>query len=396
MRFRLCLLLSLAVACSSSSTPDPAPAPATEAPPATTAAPLPSLGLNDVSVLLPIPSSPAAKGYLGPTTAGAKGELLPQAVYDKIPKFGVEPVEGLDYARMRAVAIRFDGCFPGPAGCEAQIRLVMQPISDQHETLDSAIHLFYRLTDEELPDLVVALRQLRALAPEVSDAPLDVHAGLKAQGATGEYGTALNDLVLRYAGKDSLRRMTFFLRSPSINEFWMLGGFSRTDAGVMAPLDIVGVGKGNQRVDRLDDAATSKGYSYQFTPEGNMPEALTSLMSTEVAKTSSAEDRTRTLAAVARLQNPTKYGPDQLPCAGCHVSTVVGAFTKRDLGLDMTALPDTFTSSHDLTLRGEAATTPSSLRAFGYFGKVPMISQRVVNESAAVVDDLEKRFPKTK
>jgi glutathione S-transferase len=60
----------------------------------------------------------------------------------------------------------------------------------------------------------------------------------------------------------------------------------------------------------------------------------------------------------------------------------------------MTTLPDAFTSTHDLTLKGEAATTPSSLRAFGYFGKIPMISQRVVNESAAVVDDLEKRFPK--
>ncbi|MDB4939446.1 MAG: hypothetical protein JWP87_6418 [Labilithrix sp.] len=394
MRFRLCLLLSLAAACSSSSTPDAAPAPATEAAAADAAAPLPSLGLNDVSVLLPIPSSPASKGLLGPTTAGAKGALLPQAVYDKIPKFGVEPVEGLDYARMRAVGIRFDGCFPGPAGCEAQIRIVMQPISDQHETLDSAIHLFYRLTDEELPDLVIGLRQLRALAPEVKDAPLDIHAGLVAQGMTGEYGTALNELVLRYAGADSLRRMTFFLRSPSINEFWMLGGFNRTAAGAMTPLDIVGVGKGNQRVDRLDAAATSKGYSYQFTPEGNMPETLTPLMSSEVAKTSSADDRLRTLAAVARLENPKKYGPDQLPCAGCHVSTVVAAFTKRDHGLDMTSLPDAFTSTHDLTLRGESATTPSSLRAFGYFGKVPMISQRVVNETAAVVDDLEKRFPK--
>jgi len=391
MRLWMCLLL--VVGCSSTNSPAPAPTPDVGA--ADAAPPLPSLGLNDVSVLLPIPSSPAAKGYLGPTTSGAKGELLPRAVYDEIPKFGVEPAEGLDYARMRAIGIRFDGCFPAPAGCEAQIRVVMQPITDQRATLDSAIHLFYRLTEDELAELTVGLRQLRSLAPEVQDAPLDVHAALIAQGAQGEYGTALNELVLRYAGADNLRRMTFFLRSPSINEFWIMGGFDRAN-GALKPLDIVGVGKGNQRVDRLDDADTSTGYSYQFTPEGNTPETLTALMSTEVAKTSSAEDRAKALAAVARLENPTKYGPDQLPCGGCHVTTVVAAFTKRDHGLDMATLPDTFMSSHDLTVRGDAAKTPSSLRAFGWFGKLPMISQRVVNESAAVVDDLEKRFPRTK
>jgi hypothetical protein len=320
MRVWPCLLL---IACSSTSTPYPAPAPA-PSPVADAAAPLPSLGLNDVSVLLPIPSSPAKKGYLGPTSAGAKGALLPKAVYDKIPLFGVEPVEGLDYARMRAIGIRFDGCFPGPSGCEPQIRIVMQPITDAKETLDSAIHLFYRLTEEELPEVVTGLRQLRVLAPELKDAPLDVNAAILAQGATGEYGTALNDLVLRHAGENNLTRMTFFLRSPSINEFWMLGGFNRGNGG-MTPLDIVGVGKGNQRVDRLDTAATSTGYSYQFTPAGNMPEILTPLLSTEAAKTSSADERTRTLAALARLENPTKYGPDQLPCGGCHVSTVVAA-----------------------------------------------------------------------
>ncbi len=38
----------------------------------------------------------------------------------------------------------------------------------------------------------------------------------------------------------------------------------------------------------------------------------------------------------------------------------------------------------------------SSLRAFGYFDDKPMIANRIVNESAAVVDDLEKRFPPKK
>lgn len=44
-------------------------------------------------------------------------------------------------------------------------------------------------------------------------------------------------------------------------------------------------------------------------------------------------------------------------------------------------------------MRGGAADNPSSLRAFGYFGSDPMISRRTINESAAVVADLEARYP---
>ncbi len=351
-----------------------------------------SLGLNDVSVLVPIPESPAAKGSLGPTDEGSKGPLLPQDVFDKSPKFGVPPPQGLDYARMRAVGIRFDGCFPGKAGCEAQIRIVMQPITDTGKTLDSALHLFYRLDDAELAPIVQELRRLRTLAPEVKDAPLDVHAGLAAQGLEGAYGKALRALVLKHAGEQNLTRMTFFLRAPSRQEEWFFGGFDR-EAGQMKQLDILGVGKANQRVNR---PIVPDGYSYQVAPSPKVPEDIDALLSTEAAKAATPEVRGAALAALVRIENPTKYGPDQLSCAGCHIATVVRESTRASFGLDAATLPDAFKSARDLTRVGESATTPSSLRAFGYFDAKPMISNRIVNESAAVVDDLEKRFPPKK
>src|SRR5205085_10255508 len=126
----------------------------------------------------PLPKSPASAGYLKPEDAGAKGPLLAKADYDKIPAFPHEGTDTLDYARMRVVAIRFDGCFPAATGCEPQIRMVMQPIADDGEALDSAIHLFYRLTETELAEVVTGLRKLRALAPEQKDSPLDVSPAL--------------------------------------------------------------------------------------------------------------------------------------------------------------------------------------------------------------------------
>lgn len=352
----------------------------------------PSLSMNDVSVLLPIPASPSAAGTLGPNDSGKKGPLLLQATYDQIPKFGVTPVQGLDFARMRVVAVRFDGCFPRPEGCEAQIRLVMQPITDDGKTLDSALHLFYHLEASELATVVSELRRLHTLAPELpagKTGPLDVHPALIAQGLEGAYGKALRELVLRFAGDESFVRMTFFLRAPPREEEWFFGGFDRID-GALQKLDIVGVGKSNQRVNR---PLTPNGYTYTFVPSPKLPENIDVLLSTEAAKAAPPEAREAAVAALARIENPTKYGPDQLSCAGCHVSTFIGESVKTAHGLDTAKTPDAFRTTHDVSRTSEAALEPSSLRAFGYFADRKMIGNRVIFESAAVVDDFEKRFP---
>lgn len=383
---------SVAAACSTSST-------AAEAPPADAgvvdAAPaLPALGLNDVSVLVPIPASPSAPGYMKPRSKGTRGELLPQAVYDQVPEFPVVSNDSLEYARMRVVGIRFDGCFMRKTGCEAQIRLVMQPISDTATALDSALHLFYRLTEEELAEVVHELRNLRALAPEQKDAPLDVSPVLVSQGMEGPYAAALRDLVLTHAGEQNLVRMTFFLRAPPKQEEWFFGGFERDAAsGTMTTMDIVGVGKSNQRVDH---PVTPDGYTYELTPSPTKPEDLTLLLSTEKAKAASRADLEKALGAFARLENPQKHGADDLSCGGCHVTTVVTEHAKAQLGLDVSAQADAFKSTRDLTVVGESGKTTSSLRAFGYFGAKPMIARRLVHETAVVLDDLEQRFPAAK
>jgi hypothetical protein len=373
--------------CTSASSTSPTQPPPAEAP----APPLPALGMNDVSVLLPLPASPATPGYLKPKSAGERGELLPKAVFDAVPPFPVKPPQGLDFARMRAIAIRFDGCFPAPSGCEPQIRIVMQPISDQGESLDSALHLFYRLTEPELAEVVTRLRQLRVLAPEVADAPLDVHGAALAQGMEGPYAQGLNELVLAHAGEQNLSRMTFFLRAPPVNDVWFFGGFDRKN-GAMEQLDIVGVGKSNQRV-ILE--TKPDGFLYDFLPVETKPEDTSLLLSSAKADASSEAEVKTALEAFARIENPKKYGPDQLPCAGCHVGTAVADRAAAKLG-GMTTIADAFTSARDLTIKSDAPKTPASLRAFGWFKKKPMISRRVVNETAGVVDDLEARFPVAK
>lgn len=374
----------LALACTAESVSAPAPSDPAAGPR------WPKLGMNDVSVLIPLPKTAEEKPLLAPADAGVKGRLLPKAVLDAVPRFPFVPADGLDAAPLRAVGVRFDGCFPGNAGCEPQIRVVMQPVKADGTALDSALHLFFKLTEDELSLVVTELRRLRTLAPEVADAPLDVHAGLLAQGPEGAYGSALRDLVLTYAGEQNLSRVTFFLRAPPAQETWFLGGFDRVD-GKLEVIDIVGVGQGNQRVIRPN---VDGGWQYVVTPEGTTPEDGRVLLDSATAAASSDDARRKAYASFLRLENPTKYGPDALPCAGCHVSTFVADEAARRFGLAPSDFPaDAFGSKHDLTLKGGASRNPTSLRAFGWFHKEPMLSRRVVNESAAVVDDLERRYP---
>jgi len=352
--------------------------------------PPPALGMNDVSVLVPLD---VAAGWLPADASGARGVLLPKAAFEAVPKFGVTAPEGIEYPRMRVVAARFDGCFryPGKPDCEAQIRLVFQPLHDDGSARDSALHVFYRLEDGAFREVVKALRSLRKEAPEASvEDALRVHPALAAQGANGRYATELRALILAHAGEANLIRETFFLRAPPKQETWFFGGVAPKE-GKYKALDIVGVGASNQRVIR---PVTAGGYLYDVLPAPTEPEDGNALLDSAKLDGLPDEARTAAYASYVRLQNPKNYGPDDLPCAGCHVATVVTTHLEaRWPALATAAAADRFASPRNLSLTGGSAEQPSSLRAFGWFGREPMIAHRIVNETAEVLDDLARRYP---
>jgi hypothetical protein len=370
-------------------TSQPEPVPEPEPEPQPEPEPTAPLTLQDVSVLYPLPASVDASGYLTPATLGARGELLPRDVYDAIPTFPVQPSQGLDYDRMRVVSLRFDDCHALPAGgCEPQIRLVMQPLTGSGLAQDSALHLFYSLDSADLDPLVSELVALKALAPEVVDGPLDVHAALVAQGVEGAYGTGLQELVLSRIGEANLTRITFFLRAPPAVEVWFFGGFERRD-GELEVMDIVDLGQSNQQVIRRD---VSDGYDYEVNPLSSFAEVERPLLTTAAAEAATDEERAAAFQSLLRTENPNLFTPDDLSCTGCHLATFVLEETRARFGLeDASFADDVYDSELDLSVRGGAKTTASSLRAFGYFKRDAMISQRVVHESAGVVSRLRAR-----
>ena len=128
------------------------------------------LGLNDVSILLPLPQSKEWDLLPKPETMGGKGALLIREIFNQVPQLLAFASNDEVYSAMRAVGIRIDPCFTEgyvPVRCQTQIRLIWQPLSDtdnETSTFDASLHTFYQLTETEFKSLVDELKKLKATA----------------------------------------------------------------------------------------------------------------------------------------------------------------------------------------------------------------------------------------
>ena len=62
-------------------------------------------------------------------------------------------------------------------------------------------------------------------------------------------------------------------------------------------------------------------------------------------------------------------------------------------GIDPATLPGRYTSKFDLSTAGGTSSVSRATRALGYVGRQPMISRRVVNDTAQTLTELEQRYP---
>jgi hypothetical protein len=85
---------------------------------------------------------------------------------------------------------------------------------------------------------------------------------------------------------------------------------------------------------------------------------------------------------------------ERLPCVACQVSTIVMSARAASTAIDPIGLPGRYTSKFDLSVAGgKSRQTDRTIRALGYLTQTPMISQRVVNDTAQALTEIETRFP---
>lgn len=350
-----------------------------------------ALGMNDVSILLPLPASPAAPvlARLDDRDALIDRATFAAVVRDDLgPKAG-EPAARADY---HIVALRFDLCDREQVGAcapgaEGRLRLVLQPVVVRRGeliTLDVALHAFYPIAADELPAMVRALRGLASR----SRAPLDAPLGVSAAAKDPAYASALRDAVLRYARAERLVRLTVIGQHHESAAFaWTFRGVDRI-AGQLRPIAIPGVATDAQTV-QLAGGDTV----YDAHPVVDAPAGFALALNGPRFAAASSEDRTAALGALLALQDPRHHETGNTQCLACHVVDFLAVRRAAALGVELRTVDGRFAAPYNLAVDSIARRDPRVVRAFGWATDAPVISQRVANDTAQVLAEIDARYP---
>jgi hypothetical protein len=398
-----------------------------------TSAPIPAK-MNDVSILFPLPSSTAdIANVLSASSSGARGTLIPNALYPIVgPISGSTNVDGgqqgpanvtniAAYSDLKVVAMRIDPCFaslapdPHGAGCTAQLRLIFQEVlpatkesfggtGSGASTFDSAVHAFYSLTRDEFLALARALVTLRMSNENgVSLGPVAAHPIMVNQGLGGAMSKGVQQLILQYAGEQNLTRLTQLsnggqpLTSTDQPGLWVMSGIDISNAATAttSPMVIPALG-GSTTLQQPTAVLPAPGNFFlaTFSPATTSTDDLTPLDNGS-PNGLSASAREAAFDALVRIENPANHSPNTIDCGSCHFATPTAAL----IGMPVFSLDDTASAlafhpdnksvmASDMTRTFSTTSIQLNIHAFSYVGQSPAINQRVVNETAAIVEYL--------
>jgi hypothetical protein len=350
--------------------------------------------MNDVSILLPLPRDPRT-----PVLATIAGDgLVERAWFDALvtARHDIAPrIDGpIAFEDFQVVAIRFDLCDRSvigvcPRDVDGRLRLVLQPLYTRAGLTaahDVAVHAFYTVASHEMASVIGELRVLAQLQGERPDAPLTVSPAAAAGNAA--YLARLRALVLRYARASQLVRLTVIGQVADSAAFaWIFRGLDRS-GDAFVPMVIPGVDAAQQTV-RLSGGDTV----YMTEPIVDVPVGFSLATNGPRFAAATPDQRAAALEALTEIQNPLRHDTVDTQCIGCHVATYLTARRATTSGIDRTAIPGRFVSAHDLAVNTIAGIDPRVVRAFGWAASAPAISQRVANDTAEVLAEIEARFP---
>lgn len=358
------------------------------------------LGLNDVTVLVPLPPDAGTPTLLRATDLAADGTpLVPEGLYQQvIRRPNGQPDVFSALADFHVVAVRFDLCdrqlpWPCDALDDGRLRLVFQPIFGDGSARDIALHGFYEIPRAEVTDAVAQLRAMAELQGLAQRSRLTVNAQLQAD-PNGPYGAALKSFVKRWANSGGLRRLTFFAQPDVFAQIrWVFRGLEGTP-GNYALIEIAAADGGTEQDVVLGGTLSSPGYT--ATPLSDDPLGLARAVDAQAFLAASQTDKDAALHALTSVNNPLEHSPNTVQCIACHVATLLSDRRAIEAGTTADQLPGRYGSGYDLSITAGRSVAPNGerfLRALGWLDKEPLISQRVVNESAQTATEIQQRFP---
>jgi hypothetical protein len=356
-----------------------------------------TLGLNDITILAPLPPAETPV-LLRATDASDDGTaLVPRELFARLTAddgFGRAVLRPERYELLEIVAVRFDLCDRGlPGACpetdDGRLRLVFQPIVREPAFGTSAddvgFHAFYAIRHAELSAAVAALRELAGSVPDQSGV-LRISPALSAPDHEA-YASKLAAFVRRYGGETRLLRLTMNAQPETMSQVgWALRGVEK-QGDAFVDMSVVGT------QEKLELVVTS-GSSFTVSPTTGVPPALIDTISSSTFNAADSTTQRQYLAELGAVDNPHTHTAETVACFACHVSTFVMHERSSATSIDPATLPGRYTSPFDLSTEGgKSAVTQRTIRALGYLRRDAMISQRVVNETAQTLTELEQRYP---
>jgi hypothetical protein len=351
--------------------------------------PLPALAweLNQLAILFPLPERGAGNSLWGPGTKTQAGPPLPRAVYDDLPTIAQGRDREWLYGSLRVVAVRIDPCFrEGDGPCQKQLRFVWQPVEQgpdgTWQTLDAAVHTFHVLSDDAWNALTADLAELNGKFPLPPDQPIGVHPWLRAQGPGGAFGLALARVLFRYAKEENFARAT----AMTVNRegtIWVFTGF-----------DVNGREHRRIAIPKTDNVAQafftglfdSPEFAARMNPEPPEKSFLRLLRDSWRAKQEmSPAELVEVFRRALEFGNPRLSNPGTLDCASCHAARSLPEWGRTNFpGLEWEKLfqREIFRGPGNLVNTTVRPARTNVLRAFGYFGRDPVISPRLVHEAS--------------
>ena len=356
--------------------------------------------LNDVTMVMPMTLGAESRALLTPISTGDKGQLLSTEAFSKLPDpFVINMKQEEALKRLKVVAMRIDPCFRETENeaCRPVLRISWQPHHGDYY-VDAAIHSFYQLTEDEFGSLTSKLLELKAAnqGDLAGKLPLGVHPIIAKQGLKGPYWKALKATILRFAGETNLFRMTFMTLLGRTN-MWTFGGFENKGNG-LEPIKIARTDATIQTAlihaqppfhfdGGIDPEPSKKEINVNEIMKGTMRLALPRLTAKERKMVDSSFESS------VIFENPRRFTSENLDCVSCHVAQPVKQWILNfDPATGALAQGKAYENPEfDLTNNSATKRLTNQLRALGYYTKMLVISQRVINESAEVAAAMNQR-----
>jgi hypothetical protein len=338
-----------------------------------------ALGMNDVSILLPLPT--ALSTPVIATVANNGAPLVDRSWFEYfvILRNDILPKDGrrMHVEDFHVVAIRFDPI-------QERLRLVAQPIVMDVSgepgigAEDVAVHLFYPIPTADLPDVFHELRALARIADSHADAPLAI-ATIAA--TNPEYATRLRALLLRYASADRLVRFTVIGQEANSGAFaWHFRGLDH-DASGYHSIEI-------PTISAFQQTALVSGPDVVFDTDflADDPAGFQLAVNGVLFDAATADQKLQAVEALTAVSNPLLHDADNTQCLACHVATFLAPHRATSIGVDPATVAGRFSSSWPTQVSSVANQDPRVVRAFGWEGNQAAISQAVANATAQVLD----------